>query len=366
MRRTRGAGTRAGGMARDGYGRVTEVLSRAHHRARRPARVLPAGRRRRRPRALPPRRADGRRRLAAVPPRGRRHRSRPPGFGRTGKRGDGDFTADGWARWLPRFLDAVGVDRVRICAHDWGAAGLLWAAREPGRVERVAVLNGAPLVGGLSLPRHARLLALPGVGEVAVGLALPSVMRRMLRKGIAEGAEPDQAWFDDIAARFDQGTQRAVLRLFRAATPAAREQAGRELRELDVPALVVHGERDPWHPPRTGQAYAAVLPQSELARAPGGRALAVARGSGCRRARPRVPAPLSPGHQGITFVGCSCDSARPPAGSSRTGPSTCSGRSPSSPRRTTSTGSCAASPTTPARRRPRSTTRATSSTSSGR
>ncbi len=24
-----------------------------------------------------------------------------PGFGRTGKRGDGDFTVDGWARWLP-------------------------------------------------------------------------------------------------------------------------------------------------------------------------------------------------------------------------------------------------------------------------
>jgi pimeloyl-ACP methyl ester carboxylesterase len=191
-----------------------------------------------------------------------------PGFGRTGKRGDGDFTTDGWARWLPRFLDAIGVDRVRICAHDWGAAGLLWAAREPGRAERVAVLNGAPLVGGLSLPRHARLLALPGLGEVAVGLALPAVTRRMLRKGIAEGAEPDAAWFDDIAARFDQGTQRAVLRLFRAATPAAREQAGRELRELDVPALVVHGERDPWHPPHTGQAYAAVLPQSELIELP--------------------------------------------------------------------------------------------------
>ena len=166
-----------------------------------------------------------------------------------------------------------------------------------------------PLVGGLSLPRHARLLALPGVGEVAVGLALPSVMRRMLRKGMAEGAEPDRAWFDDVAARFDQGTQRAVLRLFRAATPAAREQAGRELRGLDVPALVVHGERDPWHPPRTGQAYAAVLPQSELLDS-GGRALAVARGPGRGRARARVPAPLNAGHRGITSVGCSCDSAR--------------------------------------------------------
>ena len=142
------------------------------------------------------------------------------------------------------------------------------------------MLNGAPLAGRLPLPPHARLLALPGLGEVAVGLAR-RVMRRMLRKGIAEGAEPDPAWFDDVMARFDQGTQRAVLRLFRAATPAAREQAGRELRELDVPALVVHGERDPWHPPRTGQAYAAVLPQSELPRAPGAAgSLAVARGSG--------------------------------------------------------------------------------------
>ena len=85
----------------------------------------------------------------------------------------------------------------------------------------------------------------------------------------------------------------------------------------------------------------------------------MARGPGCDRPRPRVPAPLTPGQGGITSVGCSCDSARPPAGSSRTGPSTSSVRSRCSPRRTTPTGSPAASRTTPARRRPRSTTRAT-------
>jgi pimeloyl-ACP methyl ester carboxylesterase len=192
-----------------------------------------------------------------------------PGFGRSGKRGDGDFTVEGWVRWLPRFLDAIGVDRVRLCMHDWGAAGLLWAARERERVARVAVLNGAPLAGGLDLPRHARALALPGVGEVGVGLATPWVLRRRLRRGIAEDAWPQQTWFDDIGTRFDQGTQRAVLRLFRAATPAAREAAGRELRTLDAPALVVHGDRDPWLPARTAQAYAALLPQSELLEVPG-------------------------------------------------------------------------------------------------
>jgi pimeloyl-ACP methyl ester carboxylesterase len=191
-----------------------------------------------------------------------------PGLGRSGKRGDGDFTAEGWARWLPRMLDAIGVERVRLCVHDWGAAGLMWAAREPERVERVAVINGAPLVGGLPLPRHGRVLALPGVGEVAVGLATPWVLRRELRKGIAEGAEPPRAWFDDVGARFDQGTQRAVLRLFRAATAAFREEAGRTLRTLDVPALVAWGARDPWHPPRVAHAYAALLPQSELIELP--------------------------------------------------------------------------------------------------
>ena len=136
-------------------------------------------------------------------------------------------------------------------------------------MQRVAVINGAPLVGGLTLPRIGRALALPGVGEVGVGLATPRVLRRGLRRGFAEGAEPDGTWFDDIGARFDQGSQRAVLRLLRAATVEAREEAGRALRTLDVPALVAWGARDPWYPPRAGQAYAAVLPQSELLELPG-------------------------------------------------------------------------------------------------
>jgi pimeloyl-ACP methyl ester carboxylesterase len=192
-----------------------------------------------------------------------------PGFGRSGKRGDVDVSVEGWARWLPRLLDALDVDRVRLCAHDWGVAGLLWAAREPHRVERIAVLNGAPLMEGLQLPLPERALALPGVGEMGVGLATPRVLRRVLGSAIAEDARPPRAWFDAIGERFDQGTQRALLKLFRSLGGDLREGAGRELRALDVPALVVHGGRDPWFGAVVGQAWAAVLPQSELVELPG-------------------------------------------------------------------------------------------------
>ena len=48
-----------------------------------------------------------------------------------GKRGDGDFTIDGYAGFVGAFLDLSSVDRVRLVVHDWGAAGLVWAQRTP-------------------------------------------------------------------------------------------------------------------------------------------------------------------------------------------------------------------------------------------
>ena len=51
---------------------------------------------------------------------------------------------------------------------------------------------------------------------------------------------------------FDQGTQRAILRLYRSSPPDVLAAAGERLGELDVPALVVWGTRDPYIPARFG------------------------------------------------------------------------------------------------------------------
>jgi pimeloyl-ACP methyl ester carboxylesterase len=172
-----------------------------------------------------------------------------PGFGRTGKRGDGDFTMPGYDRFVEAFLDHVGVERVRLVVHDWGAVGLLWAQRFPERVERLVVIDAVPLLPGYRWHRVARLWRTRGVGEVVIGLSTRWAWRRALPPAVA-----DESW-----PHFDQGTQRAILQLYRASPEDALARAGLDLASIDCPALVVWGDRDPYLPSGFADAYADAL-----------------------------------------------------------------------------------------------------------
>ena len=68
-----------------------------------------------------------------------------PGFGRSGKPGYLQYTIEEYAGFIERFLDMLGVERVRMLVHDWGAVGLAFAQAHPERVERLVVCNAVPL-----------------------------------------------------------------------------------------------------------------------------------------------------------------------------------------------------------------------------
>lgn len=182
-----------------------------------------------------------------------------PGFGRSGKGGHLDYSLDGIAAFVERFLDdVVGVERVRLVVHDWGAAALAFAQRRPERVERLVVMNAVPLLPGYRWHRVARLWRMPGVGELAMGLTTRRTMRRALAPAFAGGHVPD-AFLDAAMRHLDQGTQRAILRLYRGAPESLLAASGRGLSSLSIPALVVWGALDPYIPPGFGDSYAAAL-----------------------------------------------------------------------------------------------------------
>jgi pimeloyl-ACP methyl ester carboxylesterase len=180
-----------------------------------------------------------------------------PGFGRSGKRADLDYSMHGLAAFVPRFLDMLELDRVTLVVHDWGVAGLIWAMREPQRIERLVVINGVPLFSSYRWHRAARLWRAPVLGEMAMGATNRAVMRRGLRG--ADKQPPPPEFLEAIMADFDLGTQRALLRLYRSASSQALGRAGVGLSDLTCPGLVVWGDRDPWIPSTFAEEYAHAL-----------------------------------------------------------------------------------------------------------
>lgn len=187
------------------------------------------------------------------------------GFGRSAKAANLDYTLPGLGHFVELFLDHVGISDVTLVAHDWGAgAGLVFAQRNPERVRRLVLIDALPLLGGFRWHRLARIWRLPGLGEMAMGAANRAVMRRVLQRGYANPQALSDARFEAIWAHFDQGTQRAVLRLHRSASEAQLAQAGAGLEKLTMPAMIVWGERDPWLPVSLADAYARRLPGAEV------------------------------------------------------------------------------------------------------
>jgi pimeloyl-ACP methyl ester carboxylesterase len=92
-----------------------------------------------------------------------------------------------------------------------------------------------------------------------MGMSIGPVMRHVLPSGRTE----------PVLAAFDPGTQRAILRLYRASPPDVLAAAGARLGTIGAPALVLHGDRDRYIPPRFADGLAAALGDGRVEHVPG-------------------------------------------------------------------------------------------------
>jgi pimeloyl-ACP methyl ester carboxylesterase len=172
-----------------------------------------------------------------------------PGFGRSAKPADFDYSIEGYDRFLEAFVDQVGFERFSLVMHDWGSVGLALAQRLPERIERLLMISTVPFVPGFRWHRVARGWRTPLVGELLMGITTRWGFRRELPEELADGA-----W-----DAFDHGTQRAILKLYRASPSEVLARAGERLGEIRAPALILWPEDDPYIGAEFGQPHAHAL-----------------------------------------------------------------------------------------------------------
>ena len=193
-----------------------------------------------------------------------------PGFGRSERPSPSrfDYSMDGLAKFVNRFLQRMAVDDYSLVVHDWGGLALITAQEEPERIRRLALFNCVPLLPGYRWHRIARIWRTRGLGELSNKIWTRRLLDLSLRESRGDWSRHDPAFIDMIWDHLDKGTFEAILRLYRSAPPDRLAAAGERLGAIRAPALVIWAGKDRYLPSRFGPDYAEHLPNSELIELP--------------------------------------------------------------------------------------------------
>lgn len=187
-----------------------------------------------------------------------------PGFGRSDKPMHFDGSIGSYNALLQAFISKLGWDRFNLVVEDWGGLALVTAQELHDRVNRVVIVNAVPLLPGYKWHRLARAWRTPLVGELAMGLTTKSIAKFLSREARPDRQPLPDEMIESIWEHFDQGTQRAILKLYRSAPSKVLEEAGERFGQLTAPTLVIWGEQDPYIPTRFGALYSETLPNARL------------------------------------------------------------------------------------------------------
>jgi pimeloyl-ACP methyl ester carboxylesterase len=193
-----------------------------------------------------------------------------PGYGWS-KGGPLDF--NGQLDAITQALHLLGVDRAVIAGHSFGGVVALGLALEqPQLVDKLLLL--APAAGGTRLGKqririaHAiNLLELPVVRQISDVFFLRALRRVASEQGgrIAYGTGPENAQQRHLAESvLAQHPSIRALANDRIIFNDATRGVDARLTEIDVPALIVHGNQDRTVPIRNGRRVADAIPNAEF------------------------------------------------------------------------------------------------------
>jgi len=194
-----------------------------------------------------------------------------PGFGRSDKPTDiGWYTYERHYEHVSAVLAGLDLSDATVVVQDWGGAvGLRWAVENPGRVERLAILNTGLFTGRVSKGFMAWRDFAERNPDLPVGFIVDGGTGFELAPGVKEAYE----------APFPTPESKAGAAAFPLLVPLSDDQPGAaemravtdELSRWEKPTLVMFSDSDPVFPyPRAGEVFSSLIPGAgEQVRVPG-------------------------------------------------------------------------------------------------
>jgi pimeloyl-ACP methyl ester carboxylesterase len=186
-----------------------------------------------------------------------------PGYGEADKPETFPYTIEGYSAHLDGALRQLGIEKAHLIVHDFGGPwGLQWAADHPDAYASTTLVNTGILYG-YKWHAFAKVWRTRGLGELFFAVTTRSGMRAILKRGQPRPL-PEEAFELFYRASKDKGTQRAVLRLYRASPASFLETLGPPLREMNRPTLVVWGAHDPYIKVKYAEQQMQTFPGAEV------------------------------------------------------------------------------------------------------
>lgn len=163
---------------------------------------------------------------------------------------------------LEEFRLSLGLERVVLVTHDWGALiGLWWACEHPDAVSALVISGGGFFPDG-KWHGMAKTLRTPGEGEQAIAGLGPESLGGLLA-AVSTGIGEDGA--REYAKAFATDEHRAAhLAMYRSGEFEKLARFDGALAGLGVPTLLLWGEHDPFAPVAGGHRFAREIPGAEL------------------------------------------------------------------------------------------------------
>lgn len=204
---------------------------------------------------------------------------REPGFWSRGV-GVDDFAIENYAKDLKAILDHEGIDKVALVGHSMGVQVCFEAYRlMPERATALVSISGpfaSPMRTFYNFAMFPKVFAAARVGINAFPRPTHLVWKKFFRTGIPHalarrvGAVGPKCKAEDMVSYYEHMAELDPLIMMKMAEAMHRHTAEDLLRHVQVPALVIVGDRDNFTPPWLGRVMASRIPVAEQVVVEGG------------------------------------------------------------------------------------------------